>query len=130
MAKDTSPASIVLRVDYGDQPPEVLARLVGPQGERGERGLRGDPGPKGEKGDPGEKGDTGLRGLKGDTGDTGRVGNQGDSGPPGSVPAGSVVFWSGDQPIPDGWTATNVTFPEWWKGVWAPFSAPIAIVKE
>jgi hypothetical protein len=99
--RDTVATAIVLRVDYDDQSPEVLERMRGPEGKKGDRG---EPG-------------------------IGLQGEQGEQGPPGSVPPGSVVFWSMERDIPDGWHAAEVQFPEWWKGVWAPHRAPVAIVK-
>ena len=92
-------------------------RLKGPQGDQGERGpqeSKDNPGPTGQKGDTGD----GYIGPPGPAGPTGKEG---------SVPSGSVVFWSGV--CPSGWDEHDISLPAWWDALWFPKEAPRFITK-
>lgn len=132
MAQMSLAAPIVLRIELGDQPPEVMKQLVGPQGIQGERGPHGPHGPTGPRGDfgpqgkegkqglPGPKGAEGPQGKEGKQGEEGKRGEAGPRGPVGptrDVPSDALIFWMGDD-IPAGWTPEKREFPAWWVGVW------------
>lgn len=124
MPKDTPMAGVVIRFNVEDQPPEILSRIRGPQGDVGPRGMKGDSGPKG---DPGSRGDIGLTGAQGGRGNAGPQGDPGEKGESGDIISGAMLLWSG--PIPKGWEQTEMAFPAWWEPMWSPVPAPVVIRK-
>jgi len=117
MAKDTSPSAVVLRIDLGDQSPDIMKQLVGPQGEQGDRGLLGPQGARGPQGERGLQGETGCAGPTGPAGPQGIVGPMGERGASVDVPSGALIFWTYEE-LPDGWIPVEIEFPSWWAGVW------------
>ncbi len=107
----------------------VVAALTGPQGPPGPPGPQGPKAEQGDVGPPGPLGLTGPGGPQGRQGTPGGRGETGPVGPSGSVPPGSLVFWS-SAVVPAGWKELAQEFPPWWDGLWSPLKAPRILEKQ
>lgn len=118
------PLKLTVLVDGNDI--KTLSKLKGERGDQGSTGSQGSRGEPGPTGLQGERGVTGPMGPAGPEGPQGRVGPTGPYGEDGSVPKGSLVFYTGDPPT--GWQAAEWNPPVWWEGLWSK-PAPRLIVK-